>query len=118
MNAWSLIEGLQSHSGGARYSTVFEMPGSAEGTPVGPVTLDLGRVVSSAEVTLNGTPLGVRVAPPWTFDLSPALRPGLNSLEVLVYNTLANHYTTIPTRYRGSLESGLIGPVMLLAAHH
>jgi hypothetical protein len=32
----------------------------------------------------------------------------------LVYNTLANHYLTIPTKYRGgSLKSGLLGPVKL-----
>jgi hypothetical protein len=33
--------------------------------------------------------------------------------EVCVYNTLANHYTTIPTQYRGSTLSGLLGPVQL-----
>jgi hypothetical protein len=32
---------------------------------------------------------------------------------VLVYNTLANHYVTIPTRYRGDVTSGLLGPVTL-----
>jgi hypothetical protein len=31
----------------------------------------------------------------------------------LVFNTLANHYQTIPTRYRGSTKSGLLGPVRL-----
>jgi hypothetical protein len=32
---------------------------------------------------------------------------------VLVFNTLANHYVTIPTRYRGELTSGLLGPVTI-----
>jgi hypothetical protein len=36
---------------------------------------------------------------------------GKNQVEVLVYNTLANNYVAIPTRYMGSLRSGLIGPV-------
>ena len=40
---------------------------------------------------------------------------GENTLEVLVYNTLANHYQTIPSRYRGNPASGLIGPVRLLS---
>jgi hypothetical protein len=31
----------------------------------------------------------------------------------MIYNTLANNYTTIPTRYRGAIKSGLIGPVSL-----
>lgn len=39
------------------------------------------------------------------------MRPGENRLEILVYNTLANHYVTIPTQYRGSTRSGLLGPV-------
>jgi hypothetical protein len=41
------------------------------------------------------------------------VRRGQNRIEVLVYNTLANHYQTIPTRYRGSALSGLLGPVSL-----
>jgi hypothetical protein len=35
----------------------------------------------------------------------------VNRLEVLVFNTAANHYRTIPTRYLGSTTSGLLGPV-------
>jgi len=38
---------------------------------------------------------------------------GENKIEVMIYNTLANNYTTGPTRYRGEIKSGLIGPVML-----
>jgi hypothetical protein len=46
-------------------------------------------------------------------DIGPYAKAGTNRLEILVYNTLANHYLTIPTRYRGSLRSGLLGPVRL-----
>ena len=59
--------------------------------------------------------VGVRVAPPWRFDVTGMLKPGVNRLEVLVYSTLANHYQTIPSRYRGSPEAGLFGPVRLLS---
>ena len=34
-------------------------------------------------------------------------------MDIVVYNTLANHYTTIPTRYHGSTVSGLMGPVTI-----
>ena len=34
-------------------------------------------------------------------------------IEVPVYNTLANHYTTIPTHYGGPAASGLLAPVQL-----
>ena len=70
-------------------------------------------MVSSAEVRVNGHLAGIRVAPPWRVDISEQVKPGRNRIEVLVYNTLANHYVTIPTRYRGDLTSGLLGPVTL-----
>jgi hypothetical protein len=64
-------------------------------------------------VRVNGRAAGVRVAPPWTFDLTKFVQPGDNRLEVLVCNTLANQYLTVPTQYRGSTVSGLLGPVQL-----
>ena len=107
---WSQIDGLASYSGGAWYrKTVPLSRGQVDGT----VRLDLGNVVASAELHVNATLAAVRVAPPWTFDISRLVQPGDNRIEILVYNTLANHYLTIPTRYRGSPASGLLGPVKL-----
>jgi hypothetical protein len=107
---WSQNDGLASYSGGAWYRRSVTL--TAEQAQ-GRVVLDLGRVVASAEVHVNGRTAGVKVAPPWTLDVSTHVRPGENRIEVLVYNTLANHYSTIPTRYRGSPVSGLLGPVRL-----
>jgi hypothetical protein len=76
-------------------------------------TLDLGELVSSAEVRVNGEPAGVRIAPPWTLDITGLARAGENRIEVLVLSTLANHFTSIPTPYRGSTVAGLLGPVTL-----
>ena len=95
-----------------RYSTVATL---TEDQAKGKVLLDLGQVVATAEVHVNGEKVGVRVAPPWRLDVSGHLKPGENKLEVVVYNTLANHYQTIPSRYRGLPLSGLIGPVRLLS---
>lgn len=107
---WALLDGLSSYSGGAWYrQTVPLQPADLTGQ----VILDLGDVASSAEVLVNGHRAGIRVAPAWTFDITAGLVPGANRIEILVYNTLANHYTTIPTRYRGSTRSGLLGPVCL-----
>ena len=72
-----------------------------------------GKVVATAEVRVNGQLAGIRVAPPWRVDISKQVKPGENRIEVLVYNTLANHYLTIPTRYRGDSTSGLLGPVTI-----
>jgi hypothetical protein len=108
---WARIDGLASYSGGAWYRRNITL--SAEQARRS-VRLDLGEVASSAEVHVNGKRAGVRLAPPYRFDISGLAKAGENRVEVLIYNTLANHYQTIPTRYRGKGESGLIGPVRLL----
>jgi hypothetical protein len=105
---WSKNDGLLSYSGGAWYRKTVDIPAAKE------VTLDLGDVVASAEVRVNGSLAGVKVSPPWTVDISRFVKPGGNRIEVLVCNTLANHYTTVPTRYRGPTTSGLLGPVKLV----
>ncbi len=46
-------------------------------------------------------------------DLVTLAKPGENRLELLVYNTLSNHYTSIPTMFRGSTAAGLLGPVFV-----
>ena len=75
------------------------------------ITLDLGEVVASAEVFVNGKSVGSKVSSPWKFDLTGNLQPEENRLEILVYNTLGNHYQTIPSKFVGRTNSGLIGPV-------
>ena len=107
---WSKMGALECYSGGAWYrKTVALTPEQTRGE----IALDLGTVVATAEVRVNGQVAGIRVAPPWRVDISKQVKPGQNRIEVLVYNTLANHYLTIPTRYRGELTSGLLGPVTL-----
>ena len=108
---WSKIDGLASYSGGAWYRMTVELScKQADGRTM----LNLGQVESTAEIHVNGQLAGIKVAPPWKVDISELVRPGKNRIEILVYNTLANHYLTIPTRYRGSPVSGLIGLVSIL----
>ncbi len=109
---WSKIGILNNYSGGVRYRTTFAL---VQDQARGKVEMDLGRVAATAEVHLNGKKVGVRVAPPWRLEVTGFLKEGENELEVLVYNTLANHYQTIPSRYRGKPISGLMGPVRLLS---
>ena len=110
---WSKTGVLETYSGGAWYRrTVVLTTEQARGG----ITLDLGKVVATAEVRVNGKPAGIRVAPPWRVNISPHVKAGDNRIEVLVYNTLANHYLTIPTNYRGDSASGLLGPVTLEVA--
>lgn len=101
---WSLCDGLECYSGGAAYMRTLP-PVEADG---GSVVLDLGAVRSSAEVFVNGKSAGVRIAPPYRFELTDLLEDGENELRIEVYNTLANFYLAVPTRYGGSPVSGLL----------
>ncbi len=101
---------LNHYSGGVRYRKEVTLGSLQTGELA---TLDLGRVSATAEVFVNGKSVGVRVASPWIFDLTDAVQSGTNTIEVLVYNTLSNHYQTIPSSYRGDPVSGLLGPVRL-----
>jgi hypothetical protein len=108
---WSEGSALECYSGGARYRKNISLSKEQSESRV---ILDLGRVVATAGVIVNGKDAGVLVSPPWEIDISELVKEGDNMVEIRVFNTLSNHYQTIPTRYRGdSLESGLIGPVKL-----
>ncbi|HWI56466.1 MAG TPA: glycosyl hydrolase, partial [Bacillota bacterium] len=52
--------------------------------------LDLGRVAVMAEVKLNGKDLGILWKPPFRVDVTAALKPGENLLEVKVVNLWIN----------------------------
>jgi hypothetical protein len=107
---WSQGGILNNYSGGVRYSTVVTL---TDEHVAGNVEMDLGSVTATAEIVVNGKLVAVLVAPPWKTDLTGFLKSGENKLEILVYNTLSNHYQTIPSNYRGSPVSGLMGPVRL-----
>ena len=109
---WSKIGILHNYSGGVRYRTQVTL--NSDQTK-GKVLLDLGNVAGTAEIRVNGQSAGVRVAPPWRQEITGLLKEGANTVEVLVYNTLSNHYQTIPSSYRGDPLSGLLGPVRLLS---
>lgn len=52
--------------------------------------LDLGDVYDLAEVTINGKPLGIAWKPPYRYDVTQALKPGDNQLEIRVTNEWTN----------------------------
>lgn len=106
---WAVYDGLECYSGGAWYRKIINL----ESKPSGRVFINFGKIVSSCELFINGNRVGVRLSPPWDFDITKYIKNGENKIEVLIYNTAGNHYITVPTRYRGTTESGLIGPVSL-----
>ncbi len=64
-------------------------------------------------MSVNGSEPQVLLCSPYRLDITPLLRSGENRIDVLVYSSLANHYSTIPSPYRGTPRAGLIGPVTL-----
>jgi hypothetical protein len=79
----------------------------------GQVFLDLGAVGEVAQVWMNGTALGTRICRPYSFDATPAIRPGENTLRIEVTNTLVYALKDDFSRYINQEPSGLIGPVRL-----
>lgn len=78
--------GIRHYSGIATYKTTFThtpAPGS------GPL-LDLGIVHDLARVRLNGKDVGTVWCAPWRVDITVALVPGVNCLEIDVANRWAN----------------------------
>jgi hypothetical protein len=78
------------------------------------IVMDLGEVYVACEVFINGKSAGKRVAKPFKFNVSDLVKPGENEIEIRVANTLAPHYS-FPARALnlGTVESGLVGPVLL-----
>jgi hypothetical protein len=122
-------DGIKYYSGEATYSKTFDLP---KGIEMGQAfSLDLGVVKNAAEVWLNGKNLGVAWTAPFRFDLTGAIKPADNKLEVKIVNLWANRLsgdaklpkeqqltkTNVPIDPKVEpLESGLIGPVGILIA--
>jgi len=77
-------QGLPHVAGVGAYRRAIEWSGE------GRVLLHLPECHDAVEVVVNGARCGVRAWPPYVFDLTPALKPGDNALEIRVANTLGN----------------------------
>lgn len=80
-------DGIKYYSGTATYHTTFQSP---QGTGSQKLELDLGRVEVIADVTLNGKPIGTAWKQPYRLDVTAAIVPGENQLEVKVANLWVN----------------------------
>lgn len=79
-------------AGTAGYSTSLKMPDAN-----GRWLLDLGEVLGSARVTINGTHVGTLIAPPYQLDIGP-LDAGNNRLEIEVTGVAANRIRDLDRR--------------------
>lgn len=87
--SWTDVEQIRHFSGRARYVTEFALPEAyfAEGILL---HLSVGDVGNVAEIRLNGEPVGVHWMRGQEFRVDGIARPGINTLEVEVTNTLIN----------------------------
>jgi hypothetical protein len=120
---------VRHYSGLATYRKTFERPRGL-GEEKTRIALDLGAVHDLAQVRLNGKDLGILWTSPFRVDVTPAVRPGKNVLEIDVVNQWPNRLigdsalpagkrltSTNVTKYQngGPLRpSGLLGPVRFL----
>jgi len=82
-------QGIKYFSGTAGYLKSFRLP--QEFRRKGQrVFLDLGKVAVMAEVLLNGKELGVLWKPPFRIDITDALKPAANQLEIKLTNLWPN----------------------------
>jgi hypothetical protein len=119
--------GVKYFSGAGTYTKEFQAaadwfkPGTS-------LWIDLGDVQELAEVSVNGTSLGVSWHAPYRVDVTKALKPGKNEVTIKVVNTWVNRLIgdqqpnatkyTFPdiTPYTAESPlrpSGLIGPVVV-----
>jgi hypothetical protein len=82
-------KGVKYFSGTATYIKDVELPSSFNGTG-NSVKLDLGSVKNIAEVFVNGKNCGILWKPPFRTDISHALKPGKNHLEIHITNLWPN----------------------------
>jgi hypothetical protein len=127
--------GVKFFSGTATYRTVFQFEPSRLPNLNGRVFLDLGEVQVMAEATLNGRKVGTAWSAPYRLDVTAAVKPGENQLEITVANLWPNRMIGdcqpasegSPSRITFStfqpfkpetalLRSGLLGPVHLMVS--
>jgi hypothetical protein len=124
-------EGIRFYSGKATYSKTFDLNLQQN---AGRVYLDLGNVKNVADVRLNGKELGILWCAPWRVEITGAVMPSGNHLEIDVINVWANRvagdlnlpkekrFTTTHDAFRFDmlkadtplLMSGLLGPVKII----
>ncbi|MEI7909977.1 MAG: glycosyl hydrolase [Verrucomicrobiota bacterium] len=118
---------IKYYSGTAIYRNTLQATAPAAGEST---ILDLGLAREIATVKLNGKPLGTLWAPPFQLDITRALVPGANPLEIEIVNFWPNRIigdASLPESQRHTrtnirtlttktplMPSGLLGPVRIL----
>jgi hypothetical protein len=125
--------GIKFYSGTATYEKTFDLPPQTPDAGHRTLYLDLGSLRELAEVKVNGKSCGITWSPPFRVDVTGAVKPGANKLEIEVVNFWPNRIigdAGLPPEQRLTktnirkltantplTESGLFGPVQILQQH-
>jgi hypothetical protein len=125
---WSQTQNdsVKYYSGSAWYHNTADVAALQKGETA---FIDLGMVKGIAKVKVNGVDLGGAWTAPYKVDITKALKPGKNSIEIKVVNTWVNRLigdSKLPPAERKTWtstnsytpeskleESGLLGPVKI-----
>ena len=108
----NLFEGYERISGTVAYSTTFHVE-KAEDI----VGLDVGKAYEIAEVFVNGHSVGVKIAPPYHFEVNNLFKDGENEIRIEVTNTLGTQFRGGLNQYLTIEPFGLTEEVKLLRKH-
>ena len=120
-------DGIRYYSGKATYRRTFSLPASEISSLKSQIILDLGEVRDLATVRVNGKQVATLWLAPWQVDITSTIKPGVNALEVDVFNVWNNRLAgdaALPDGQRRTtilantvkkdaplLPAGLLGPV-------
>lgn len=75
------------------------------------VLLNLAEAYEIVTVSVNGSSVGIKIAPPYQFDLSKHAKKGNNHLEMIVVNTLVRQQRDMMSSYLPMEPLGITSPV-------
>ncbi len=86
------------------------------------ILLQISDAYEGIEVFVNDQSLGIQIVPQYLYDLSPALKPGVNRLRIEAATTLEREAQNFPSRWAAmgipqdpvTVPSGISGKVTLL----
>lgn len=96
---WQEIDEIHIYSGDITYTADVIVQ-----DPEKDMMIDLGVVHEKARLFVNGREVGVKIAPPYVFDVKGFMHKGRNYIKVVVTNAPVGKYTNRPW------VSGIIGP--------
>lgn len=102
-------QGIPDFAGHIRYTTTFDL----SETVYDRCLLRMERAGETVSLTVNGQPVGMRIVPPYVFDITEAVKKGENALEIEVTTHMGYRNRDRFSRYLAMEPSGLTGEVCL-----